>query len=66
LGLARIGRLYRLMKLAKLMRALKLIYHENVIIQKIVKHFKIGSGTRRLLLLIVILLIFQHISACLW
>jgi hypothetical protein len=54
------------MKLAKLMRALKLIYHENVIIQKIVKHFKIGSGTRRLLLLIVILLIFQHISACLW
>ncbi len=58
LGLVRIGRLYRLMRLARLMRALKFIYKENSFIKRIVSHFKIGAGKRRLLLLIVILLIF--------
>lgn len=58
LGLVRIGRLYRLLKTTRLLRSFKLIYQESAIVQRMANYVKLGSGIRRLLLLIVILLIF--------
>jgi hypothetical protein len=66
LGLARIGRLYRLMKLARLIKAMKMIYKSNDLVRAVIKYLKIGPGLRRLLLLTIILVLLQHLAACLW
>ena len=69
LRIARFGKLYRLVKLIRLFRMFKLIKvmkNRNNIVKRLNKVMDISLGCERLFFILLIILMINHISACLW
>jgi hypothetical protein len=66
LSFNKMAKMYRLVKLMKVSRMLKVIKDKMTIFEKIQRFINIGTGTRRLLFLMIILFLLQHVTSCLW
>jgi hypothetical protein len=64
--LARIGKIYKLVRMTRLTRVLKILKERNKLVRYINEVLRINAGFERLLFMIVIFCIMQHIAACLW
>ena len=64
--ISKLTRLYRLIRLARMIRLLKMLHIENRYLKMISETFKINPKIERLLMMTMILLLFQHVVACLW
>jgi potassium voltage-gated channel Eag-related subfamily H protein 6/hyperpolarization activated cyclic nucleotide-gated potassium channel 2 len=61
-----LGRVPKLMKLASLVRILKINQERNKILQLISKIFSLQGGIDRILFFVMLFLTLTHINACLW
>ena len=69
LRIARFGKLYKLVKLIRLFRMFKLIKvmkNKNNIVRKLNKVMDVNLGCERLFFILLIILMINHISACLY
>lgn len=67
--IARFGKLYKLVKLIRLVRMLKIMKvfkNKNHIVKKINKLLELDQGCERLFFIFLVILMINHISACLW
>jgi hypothetical protein len=64
--LARIGKIYKLVRMTRLTRILKVLKEKNKLVRSINELLHINAGFERLLFMLVIFFIMQHIAACLW
>lgn len=64
--LARIGKLYKLVRMARLTRILKILKERNKLVKYLNEVLRIGVGFERLLFMVIIFFIMQHIAACFW
>ena len=64
--LSRIPRLYKLFRLTKMLKVLRMIKERNKIITFFLDFLKIGQGLQRMLSLIISILLFCHVTSCLW
>ncbi len=64
--ISKLTRLYRLIRLARMLRLLKMLHVQNQYLKKISEILKISSGSERLLIMTVILVLLQHVVACIW
>lgn len=65
-GLSKIGKMYRLIRLTRMARMFKVLHLRNNLFKAITDYLNIGFGTRRLLFLTLVLVLLQHVVACLW
>lgn len=63
---ARIGKLYKLIRMTRMVRMLKIVKERNKVVKYLNEILKIGVGFERLLFLMLIFIVMQHIAACLW
>jgi hypothetical protein len=52
--------------MARMVRLLKIVKDRNKLIKYLDEILKIGVGFERLMFMMLIFLVFQHIAACLW
>jgi hypothetical protein len=67
--IARFGKLYKLVKLIRLVRMLKIMKvmkNKNHVVKKLNKLMDLDLGCERLFFIFLIILMINHISACLW
>ena len=64
--ISKLTRLYRLIRLARMVRLLKMLHIENRYLKVITETLKIRFRGERLLMMTMILLLFQHVVACIW
>lgn len=65
-GLNKISRMYRLVRLTRVGRMLKILHEKNNFIKRITDYVTISIGARRLLFLTLILTLLQHVTTCMW
>lgn len=65
-GFNKISKLYRLVRVTRISRMFKILHAHNHFIRMVTDYIKIGDGARRLLFLALILILLQHVVACLW
>jgi hypothetical protein len=63
---ARIGKLYKIIRMARMVRMLKIVKERNKMVKYLNEILKIGVGFERLLFMMLIFLVLQHIAACIW
>jgi hypothetical protein len=63
---SRIGRLYKIIKMTRMIRILKIVQVRNRFVKNLTEMLQIGVGFERLIFLSLILLVLQHVIACLW
>ena len=66
---ARFGKLYKLVKLVRLLRMLKLVKvmkNRDNLIRHLSKVVKVNVGYERFVFIVLVILMVNHISACLW
>jgi hypothetical protein len=63
---SRIGKIYKLIRMTKLTRLLKVMKLKNNILKTFLETLKIGAGFERMVCLLLIFFILQHVTACLW
>jgi hypothetical protein len=63
---ARIWKLYKIIKMARMVRMLKIVKERNKMVKYLNEILKIGVGFERLLFMMLIFLVLQHIAACIW
>ena len=64
--ITKLTRLYRLIRLARMVRLLKMLHIQNKYLKKISEAFRISASIERLLMMGMILLLLQHVVACVW
>ena len=64
--ITRLGKLYKIIRMTRLVKMLKIVKERNKLVKYLNEVLKIGIGFERLLFLMLIFLILQHIVACLW
>jgi hypothetical protein len=64
--IARIGKLYKIIRMARMVRMLSIVKERNNMVKYLNEILKIGVGFERLLFMMLIFLVFQHIAACIW
>ena len=62
----KIGKVYKLMRITKMIRLLQTTKFRNKFTYYIVNMLKIGAGLERLLIILVTFMILQHVTACIW
>lgn len=64
--LAKISRIAKMIKLTKLLRILKVIKQRNQLLKYVKEFIKMGYGSERLMLILLIFILIAHIITCLW
>ena len=64
--IARIGKLYKIIRMARMVRMLKIVKERNKLMKHINEILKIGVGFERLMFMMLIFMVLQHIAACIW
>jgi len=64
--IARIGKIYKIIRMARMVRMLKIVKERNKMVKYLNEILKIGVGFERLLFMMLIFLVLQHIAACIW
>ncbi len=60
------GKVYKLVRMSKLARLIKVFKVKNNILKQFTDALKIGAGFERMVILIITFFILQHVTACLW
>lgn len=63
---ARIGKLYKIIRMTRMVRMLKIVKERNKLVKYMSEILKIGVGFERLLFMMLIFLVLQHVAACIW
>lgn len=63
---ARIGKLYKIIRMTRMVRMLKIVKERNKLVKYLNEILKIGVGFERLLFMMLIFLVLQHVAACVW
>jgi hypothetical protein len=63
---ARIGKLYKIIRMTRMVRMLKIVKERNKLVKYLNEILKIGVGFERLLFMMLIFLVLQHVAACIW
>ena len=64
--ISKLTRLYRLIRLARMIRLLKMFHIQNQYLKKISEALRLNAGTERLMMMGMILILLQHVVACVW
>jgi hypothetical protein len=64
--IARIGKLYKIIRMTRMVRMLKIVKERNKLVKYLNEILKIGVGFERLLFMMLIFLVLQHVAACIW
>ena len=64
--MARVGRLYKLVKLSRLFRFIKVWKNKNKIIKQLSEFLRVGLGFERLFFFVLIFALSVHLAACFW
>lgn len=64
--ISKLTRLYRLIRLARMVRLLKMFHIQNQYLKKISEALRISASIERLLMMGMILILLQHVVACIW
>ncbi len=64
--ISKLTRLYRLIRLARMIRLLKMFHIQNQYLKKISEALRISATSERLLMMTMILILLQHVVACIW
>lgn len=62
----RITKIYKLVRMSKIMRMIKLVNIKNKFARHMAEILKIGAGTERLIYLLITFFALQHVTASLW
>lgn len=63
---ARIGKLYKIIRMTRMVRMLKIVKERNKLAKYLNEILKIGVGFERLMFMMLIFLVLQHVAACIW
>ena len=63
---ARIGKLYKIIRMARMVRMLKIVKERNKLVKYLNEILKIGVGFERLMFMMLVFIVLQHIAACIW
>lgn len=63
---ARIGKLYKIIRMTRMVRMLKIVKERNKLVKYLNEILKIGVGFERLMFMMLIFLVLQHVAACVW
>lgn len=63
---SRKGKLYKLIRMTKIARFIKIIRIKNKLVKHLAEMLKIGTGTERLVYLLLTFIVLLHLSACIW
>ena len=64
--LGRISKLYKLVRLTRLVRVFKAVYEKNMIMKYLYNALKLSVALQRLLYLLIMFIVFWHVSTCIW
>lgn len=64
--IARIGKLYKIIRMTRMVRMLKIVKERNKLVRYLNELLKIGVGFERLIFMMFIFLVLQHVAACIW
>jgi hypothetical protein len=64
--IARIGKLYKIIRMARMVRLLKIVKERNKLVKYLNEILRIGVGFERLMFMMLIFMVLQHIAACVW
>jgi len=64
--IARIGKLYKIIRMTRMVRMLKIVKERNKLVRYLNELLKIGVGFERLIFMMLIFLVLQHVAACIW
>lgn len=62
----RIGKVYKIIRMLKMVRLIKMAKVQNQLMKNLQEILKIGVGMERLFFLLMVFLLFVHITSCLW
>ena len=63
---ARIGKLYKIIRMTRMVRMLKIVKERNKLVKYLNEILKIGVGFERLMFMMLIFIVLQHVAACIW
>jgi Ion transport protein len=63
---ARIGKLYKIIRMTRMVRMLKIVKERNKLVKYLNEILKIGVGFERLMFMMLIFMVLQHVAACIW